>query len=203
MTTLLLIRHGENDFLKTHRLPGQLPGIHLNDIGRAQAEAVARMLKDQPIKAIYASPLERAVETAEPLARAKKLKIQLVDALKDTDIGKWQGRSLKALSRLKYWRVVQFAPARVQFPEGETFYQTQTRVVQALDEICGKHKKNEMVAVVMHADPIKLAVAHYIGLPLDHFQRLRVDPASITTLEVSEMGARLVVFNNKPPQGSG
>ncbi len=202
MTTLLLTRHGENDFLKTHRMPGQLPGIHLNDIGRAQAEAVAKMLKDLPIKAIYASPLERAVETAEPLARAKKLEIQLVDTLKDTDIGKWQGRSLKALSRLKYWKVVQFSPARVKFPEGETFYQTQMRVVQALDEICQNHKK-DVVAVVMHADPIKLAVAHYIGLPLDHFQRLRVDPASITTLEVSEMGARLVGLNHKPPQGSG
>ncbi len=202
MTTLLLTRHGENDFLKTHRMPGQLPGIHLNDIGRAQAEAVAKMLKDLPIKAIYASPLERAVETAGPLARAKKLEIQLVDTLKDTDIGKWQGRSLKALSRLKYWKVVQCSPARVKFPEGETFYQTQMRVVQALDEICQNHKK-DVVAVVMHADPIKLAVAHYIGLPLDHFQRLRVDPASITTLEVSEMGARLVGLNHKPPQGSG
>jgi len=197
MTTLLLIRHGENDFLKTHRMPGQLPGIHLNDIGRAQAEAAAKMLKGQPIKAIYASPLERAIETAEPLAHARKLDIQVVDALKDTDIGKWQGRSLKSLSRLKYWKVVQFAPARVKFPEGETFYQTQTRVVHALDEICKKHKK-DMVAVVMHADPIKLAVAHYIGLPLDHFQRLRVDPASITTLEVSEMGARLIGLNHRP-----
>jgi len=197
MTTLLLIRHGENDFLKTHRMPGQLPGIHLNDIGRAQAEAVANTLKSQPIKAIYASPLERAVETAEPLASTKKLEIQLVDALKDTDIGKWQGRSLKALNRLKYWRVVQFAPARVKFPEGETFYQTQARVVQALDVICQKHKK-DTVTVVMHADPIKLVVAHYIGLPLDQFQRLRVDPASITTLEINEMSALLIGLNHRP-----
>jgi len=202
MTTILLIRHGENDFLKTHRMPGQLPGIHLNDIGRAQAEAVAETLKDQPIKAIYASPLERAVETAEPLACAKRLEIQLVDDLKDTNIGKWQGRSWKALSRLKYWRVVQFAPARARFPEGETFYQTQARVVHALDEIFRKHKKDDLVAVVMHADPIKLAVAHYIGLALDNFQRLRVDPASITTLEVSEIGARLIGLNNKPTQES-
>jgi probable phosphomutase (TIGR03848 family) len=198
MPTLLLIRHGENEYLKKHKLPGQLPDIHLNERGRAQAAALAEGLKKLPIKAIYSSPLERAVETIEPLARELKLEIQLRPALMDIDVGTWTGRSIKVLSRTKAWTVVQRSPSQFHFPNGESFLQTQERVVSTLDAIVAGHKK-EMVAVVFHADPIKLAVAHYLGLPLDNFQRLAIQAGSVTVLGVHEMGAALLALNLVPP----
>jgi broad specificity phosphatase PhoE len=117
MPLLLLIRHGENEFVKTGKMAGRLPGVHLNDRGRQQAAELAKALADVPLKAIYASPLERAVETAEPIAEGRKLEIQLRPDLMDNDIGAWQGRTLKQLRRLKKWKVVQQAPSRFTFPD--------------------------------------------------------------------------------------
>lgn len=199
MPLLLLIRHGENEYVKTGKMAGRLPGVHLNQRGRQQAADLAEALEDVPLNALYSSPLERAVETAEPLAAGRKLEIQLRPDLMDTDIGKWQGRSLKALSRMKKWKIVQQAPSRFTFPEGESFLQTQTRIASCLDEIAARHKPKDIVAVVFHADPIKLAVAHYLGMPLDHFQRLACDTGSVTVLYVAEMGAHLVKLNQRPP----
>jgi probable phosphomutase (TIGR03848 family) len=199
MPLLLLIRHGENEYVKTGKMAGRTPGVHLNERGRNQAAELAEALKQVPLKAIYSSPLERALETAEPLAKGRKLEIQLRLELLENDIGKWQGRTLKQLSRTKKWRIVQHAPSRFKFPEGESFLETQTRIVSCLDEIAASHKPKDIVAVVFHADPIKLAVAHYLGMPLDHFQRLGCDTASVTVLFVSETGAHLIKLNQRPP----
>ena len=199
MPVLLLIRHGENDYTKKHKLAGHTPDVHLNERGQSQAQALAEALKHVPVKAIYSSSLERAVETATPIATVRKLEIQLELGLLETNVGKWQGRSLAALRLQKAWKVVQSAPSRAQFPEGETFYECQARIVAALDAISRKHKPQDIIACVFHADPIKLAVAHYIGLPLDHFQRLSCDTGSLTALSVSEFGANLIKLNQRPP----
>jgi len=199
MPLLLLIRHGENDYTKKHKLAGYTPNVHLNERGQNQSQALADGLKEVPIKAIYSSPLERAVETATPIATARGLEVLLEAGLLETNVGKWQGRSLAALRLQKAWKVVQSAPSRVQFPGGETFYECQTRIVAALDSISRKYKSHDMVACVFHADPIKLAVAHYIGLPLDHFQRLSCDTGSLTALFVGEAGANLIKLNQRPP----
>jgi probable phosphomutase (TIGR03848 family) len=199
MPLLLLIRHGENEFVKTGKMAGRMPGVHLNEHGRQQATDLAKALSEVPLKAVYSSPLERAVETAEPIAEVRKLEVQLRPELLENDIGKWQGRSLRQLSRTKKWRVVQQAPSRFTFPEGESFLETQTRIASCLDEIAASHKPKDIVAVVFHADPIKLAVAHYLGMPLDHFQRLGCDTGSATVLYLSEMGAHLVKLNQRPP----
>ena len=199
MPLMLLIRHGENEYVKTEKMAGRLPGVHLNERGQEQAAELAAALKQVPIKAIYSSPLERAVETAEPIAQGRKLEIQLRPDLMDNDIGTWQGRTLKQLSRTKKWKVVQHAPSRFTFPGGESFLQTQTRIASCLDEIAASHKPKDIVAVVFHADPIKLAVAHYLGIPLDHFQRLACDTGSVTVLYLSEMGAHLLKLNQRPP----
>jgi probable phosphoglycerate mutase len=199
MPLLLLIRHGENDFTIKHKLAGYTPNVHLNERGQSQAQALADALKEVPIKAIYSSPLERAVETATPIAAARELEIQNEAGLLETNVGKWQGRSLAALRLQKHWKVVQNAPSRAQFPEGETFYECQTRIVAALDSISRKYKPQDIVACVFHADPIKLAIAHYIGLPLDHFQRLSCDTGSLTALYVNESGANLIKLNQRPP----
>lgn len=199
MPLLLLIRHGENEFVKTGKMAGRLPGVHLNERGRQQAADLAEALKNAPLKAIYSSPLERAIETAEPIANGRKIEIQLRPDLMDTDIGKWQGRSWKALSRTKKWKIVQQAPSRFTFPEGESFLQNQSRIASCLDQIVASHKPRDIVAVVFHADPIKLAVAHYLGMPLDHFQRIACDTGSVTVLYVNEMGAHIMKLNQKPP----
>jgi len=199
MPLLLLIRHGENEFTKKHKLAGHTPDVHLNERGLGQARALADALKDVPIKAIYSSPLERAIETATPVAAVRGLEVQIDPGLIETDYGKWQGRSLASLRLQKIWKVIQGAPSRAKFPEGETFYECQTRIVAALDSIGRNYKPQDMVACVFHADPIKLAVAHYIGLPLDHFQRLSCDTASLTALYVGESGANLIKLNQQPP----
>src|SRR3972149_7837837 len=121
MPTLLLIRHGDNDYLVKNLLPGHIPGIHLNERGREQAAELAKTLGQLPVNAIYSSPLERAIETAEPLAKSLGLGIQIRPGLIDTDPGQWAGRSRKILSRTKLWKLIQNTPSQVQFPGGETF----------------------------------------------------------------------------------
>src|SRR6266508_3771870 len=200
MPLLILIRHGENDFVKTGKLPGQSAGIHLNERGQKQAQALGEALKEVPIKAIYASPLERALETAEPIAESHNLQIIQEPDLMDAKVGKWEGKSLKALRLTNAWKIVQHSPSRFQFPEGESFVSLQTRLVNVLEGIVKKYNKpKDIVALVFHADPIKLAVAHFLGMPLDHFQRLSCDTGSVTALFIGVMGANLLKFNQRPP----
>ena len=199
MPILLFIRHGENDYTKKGKLAGRTPGVHLNEHGREQAEELGKALAEAPIKAIYSSPLERAFETAQPIAKAQGLKIIKEPGLLESDVGKWQGQSIRRLARTKYWRIIQRAPSRAGHPEGESFLQTQTRITSTLDAISAKYKPRDLIACVFHADPIKLAVAHYIGLPLDYFQRLACDTASVTTIFVGDSGAQLVRLNQRPP----
>ncbi|GAB4571821.1 MAG: histidine phosphatase family protein [Anaerolineales bacterium] len=200
MTLLLLIRHGENDYVKTGKMAGRITGVHLNEKGQKQAQALGEALKDVPISALYSSPLERAMETAMPIAELHKLKIVQEYDLMDTHIGKWQGKSWKLLALKKEWKIVQNAPSRFRFPDGESFPECQMRIVNVLERAVRTHKKpHDIVAAVFHADPIKLAVAHFLGMPLDHFQRLGCDTGSLTALHVSENSAHLLKLNQRPP----
>ncbi|MBM3152907.1 MAG: histidine phosphatase family protein [Chloroflexi bacterium] len=199
MTTLFLIRHGENDYLKHHKMPGRLPGIHLNERGREQAAILAVTLREVRFKAIYSSPLERAVETAQPLAVELGLEAISAPGLADTDVGHWVGRSWISLQKTKAWQAIQEHPSRFRFPGGESFLDAQNRTVEALESIGREHPGQEPVAIFCHADPIKLAVAHYLGLPLDHFQRLKVHTGSATILSIHSQSASLLAFNLIPP----
>lgn len=200
MTLLLLIRHGENDYVKSGKMAGRIPGVHLNEKGQKQAQALSDALKDVPLKAVVTSPLERAMETAQPIAESHRLTIEQEADLMDTHVGKWQGRSWKVLRLTKAWKIVQNAPSRFRFPNGESFPETQLRIVNVLEGIARKfNKPQDVVAVVYHADPIKLAVAHFLGMPLDHFQRLGCDTGSLTALYVGETGANLIKLNQRPP----
>ena len=200
MPLLLLIRHGENEYVKTGKLAGRLPEIHLNEKGQKQAQALGEALREVPIKAIYSSPLERAMETAQPIAESHNLTIIQEPDLMDTNIGKWEGKSLKVLRLTNLWKIVQSAPSRFRFPDGESFVEAQTRYVSTLERIIQKHNKpKDVIAVVFHADPIKLAVSHFLGMPLDHFQRLGCDTGSLTALYVTESGSNLLKLNQRPP----
>jgi probable phosphomutase (TIGR03848 family) len=199
MPLLLLIRHGENDFSKRGILAGRLAGVHLNERGREQARELAKSLASAPIKAIYSSPLARALETAEPIARGRGLTVQRAPGLIEADVGLWQGRSVRRLAVTRRWRVVQQAPSRATHPGGESIVQVQSRVVTALDAICAKHKPRDLIACVFHSDPIKLAIAHYIGLPLDRFQRLACDTGSVSLLAIGDSSAQLMWSNRRVP----
>ncbi|HEU0292949.1 MAG TPA: histidine phosphatase family protein [Anaerolineales bacterium] len=200
MPLLLLIRHGENEYVKTGKLAGRLPGINLNEKGQKQAQALGEALKDVPIKAVYSSPLERAMQTAQPIAESHGLPIVQEPDLMDTHVGRWEGKSLKMLRLTNLWKIVQGAPSRFRFPEGESFLEAQARYVTALERIAGRHNKpRDILAVVFHADPIKLAVAHFLGMPLDHFQRLSCDTGSVTALFIGAMSANLMKYNQRPP----
>lgn len=198
MPTFLLIRHGENDYVKKGKLAGRLPEVHLNDKGRQQAAAIAGHLKEAPIKAIYSSPLERAVETAQPLAQSLNMEVQIRPGLLETGYGDWTGESLKKLGRLKAWKVVQVTPSLFRFPNGESFAESQRRICQELETIASQHDPKDMVACFSHSDPIKMAIAYYIGMPLDSFQRLGVSPGSISVLHIGESSSHLAALNYSP-----
>ena len=194
---LLLIRHAVNDWVG-ERLAGWTAGVHLNDEGRAQATALAQRLAKVPLAAIYSSPLERTLETAEPLAQAHGLAVQAREGLGETQYGDWTGRTLKELRDEKLWPVVQVYPSGARFPAGESMREVQARIVAELDAIRDSHT-GQTVAVVSHSDPIKMAVAHYAGLPLDLFQRLTISPASVTAFAFTQFGPRLLCMNYTDP----
>src|SRR5437870_8513484 len=165
-TIVLLVRHALTPTTGAI-LPGRAQGLHLSDEGGRQADAVARRLAALPkLAAIYASPLERARETAAAIARARGLAVRIERGLTELDVGAWTGRSLKRLSRKPEWRAVQRHPSGFRFPGGESFVEMQTRIVGALARVVERHPAS-VVVVVSHADPIKAVVAHAIGAHLD------------------------------------
>ena len=197
MTTLYLIRHGHNDFLGKRKLAGRMQNVHLSSEGNRQAEALSRILSSVKFEAIYASPLERAVETAEPLARDQSLDILIREGLLEIGYGTWQGQSLKALRRRKLWPIIQNTPSLARFPDGESFPEAQARVVADLEALRDVHRSEKArIACVFHSDPIKLAIAHYLGLPLDLFQRITIAPASISVLTISDSSIRVMGLND-------
>ena len=194
MTILLLIRHGANDWVHG-RLAGWTPGVHLNEEGRRQAAMLAARLAMLPIDAIYTSPLERTVETAQAVAGPRALPLRLVEGLGEVKYGEWQGAELKELYKHELWPGVQFYPSGTRFPGGETLGEAQVRMVATLDGLRAQHPKG-VIAVVSHADIIKLAVAYYIGMHIDLFQRLEISPCSVTALAFTRMGPRLLTYND-------
>jgi probable phosphoglycerate mutase len=182
MTQLLLIRHAVNDFVKTGALAGWTPEIHLNEEGKAQAEALGKRLAEAPIKHLYASPLERTMETAEAIRQYHPhLQIQQKDGVGEVRYGDWEGKKIAELAQRKMWQVVQEYPSRAVFPNGETMRAVQTRIVNAIEELVTAHPR-DLIAVVSHADLIKMALAHYLGMHLDLFQRIVISPASISSI---------------------
>jgi broad specificity phosphatase PhoE len=146
---------------------------------------VAEALKSAPIRAVYSSPIQRAVETAEPLAKALNLPIQIRPGLIETNAGDWQGKSLKQVQRLKLWKMVMEQPSQFRFPDGESFAEIQARIVEELNNIAKEHDEKDLVACFSHGDPIKLAVSHYLGMPLDAFQRIGIGTGAMTVLRLN------------------
>ena len=196
MTTFLLIRHAVNEYVKTGKLAGRLPGIHLNDEGLAQAEALGERLAKAPLDRLYASPMARTMETAAAIAKHHaQLEVTRREAISEVLYGEWEGAEIMQLRRRKMWDVVQEYPSRANFPGGESLRSAQTRIVDAIESLSRQHPA-EMVALVFHADLIKLALAHYLGLHLDLFQRIVVSPASISVLQLGHSRPFIISVND-------
>lgn len=184
MTTILLVRHAVNDFVKTGRLAGWTPEVHLNDEGKQQAEALGVRLKEMPIRFIYSSPLERCMETAQAIqGHHPHLTIRQNPQIGEVRYGEWEGKSIASLRGRKMWDVVQHYPSRAEFPGGETMRAVQLRMVDAIEQLIIAHPR-ELIVVCSHSDPIKMVLAHYLGMHLDNFQRLNISPASVSTLYI-------------------
>jgi probable phosphoglycerate mutase len=199
MTTLLLVRHGHTD-AAGKRLTGRTPGVHLNELGRRQAERLVERLDGVRIDAIVSSPLERCRETAAPLAKARGRAVDVGRAWIEVGYGEWTGRSISQLRRTKVWRRVMLAPSNVRFPGGESLLEVQGRAVDASLDIAARHARGTIV-VVSHADVIRLLVAHLAGMHADHLQRLSIDTASITAVSISDGFPRLLTLNDTDDLG--
>jgi len=172
------------------RVAGWTPGISLNEEGQEQAARLAEWLEPVPLEAIYSSPLERALETAEPIASSHGLDIEIRDSIGESRYGELDGKRIEEIFKSELWEQWLRHPSRTRFPGAETTYEVQVRVVAALEQILQDHPEGN-IAVVSHADPVRVAVAHFIGLPLDLVGRLWVSPASVTTMRFDEWGPRL------------
>ena len=194
-TLILLVRHGQTP-TTGKVLPGRAAGLHLAETGRAQAEAVAqRIAALKKVDAVYASPLERARETAAPIARATGHRVRTHKGLLECDFGDWTGAELSALMKKPEWSTVQRAPSTFRFPNGESFTEMQVRIVSALDAIRAEHPGGTVVCV-SHADPIKAAVAHALGTHLDLFQRIVIGTCSVSAVAWSAFGPIVLTVNS-------
>ena len=199
MTVLLLVRHGENDWVKKHRLAGWTPGVHLNENGHAQAAQLAEHLAPLPIKAVYSSPLVRCWETATHVAAPHELDLIEFSEMGEVRYGDWEGEKIEVLSKKKEWHTIQHAPSRFEFPAGESMRNVQTRAVNALEQLCLAHP-DDMIVVCSHADVIKLVLAHYLGTHMDLFQRIMVSPASVSAINLTKTGGiRVLRINDNGP----
>ena len=195
-TTILLVRHGATATTGSI-LPGRAPGLHLAEKGVAQAEAVAvrlAQLSKKPV-ALYVSPLERARETAAPIATALKLRPVIERGLLECDFGTWTGKKLSLLSKKREWKTVQNSPSTFRFPEGESFGEMQQRVWSTLERLAQRHR-GRVVVVVSHADPIKAAVTFAQGVPLDLFQRTVISTCSVSAIGFTSGGPIVLTVNS-------
>jgi probable phosphoglycerate mutase len=194
-TLLLLVRHGQTP-TTGKVLPGRAAGLHLADAGLEQARRVAERIKELPkVDAVYASPLERTRQTAEPIARAVGKRITAHKGLLECDFGDWTGAKLADLMKKPEWATVQRSPSTFRFPNGESFTEMQTRMVSALDDIRSRHPGGTVVCV-SHADPIKAAVAHAMGTHLDLFQRIVIGTCSVSAVAYSPFGPVVLTVNS-------
>ncbi|MEV4555617.1 histidine phosphatase family protein [Kitasatospora sp. NPDC049285] len=188
MPTLLLVRHGRSTANSAGILAGWTPGVDLDETGRAQAAALPERLAGVPIVHLVSSPLERCRQTLEPLAAARpELAAPALDErLGECDYGDWTGRSLADLAGEPLWRTVQDHASAAAFPGGESLRGLSHRTVDAVrewnDKITVEHGPDAVWLAATHGDVIKAIVADALGLHLDHFQRISVEPCSVTAI---------------------
>jgi probable phosphoglycerate mutase len=198
---LVLIRHSHSEANAAGILSGRLPNVHLSKKGLAQSEQLAVRLGNFPVSNLRISPMERCFETISPwinsivMPNNPRFEPIIDEELTEVDYGLWSGKKLSILSKNKLWKTVQESPSRMYFPKGEGIAQMQSRAMTSVHQAVSSKAKGSAV-IVSHGDVIKSIVASALGMHLDDFQRIVIDPASISILDYSTMKPRVLLLND-------
>ena len=198
---LVLIRHAHSEANAAGILSGRLPNVHLSEKGVAQSEHRAVRLGNFPVANLRISPMERCFETISPwinsivLHNNPRFEPTIDQELTEVDYGSWSGKKLTVLSKNKLWKTVQESPSRMYFPKGEGIAQMQSRAMKSVHDAVSSKAKGSAV-LVSHGDVIKSIVASALGMHLDEFQRIVIDPASISILDYSATKPRVLLLND-------
>jgi len=198
---LVLIRHAHSEANAAGILSGRLPNVHLSEKGLAQSEQLAVRLGNFPVSNLRISPMERCFETISPwinsivMPNNPRFEPIIDEELTEVDYGLWSGKKLSILSKNKLWKTVQESPSRMYFPKGEGIAQMQSRAMTSVHQAVSSKAKGSAV-IVSHGDVIKSIVASALGMHLDDFQRIVIDPASISILDYSTMKPRVLLLND-------
>lgn len=193
MIRILLIRHALTDWAGK-RLSGRKPGVNLNESGRKQAIELVDRLSTWNISAICSSPLGRAVQTADPVAKALGLTVKLSDDFTEVDFGNWTDLSIEELRDDPLFRLFNSFRSGTRIPGGELMAEVQMRFVKGVLKL-HTFFRDGTVAVVSHADPIKSVIAYFAGIPLDLAWRIEISPASVSVIEIYDESARILLVN--------
>jgi broad specificity phosphatase PhoE len=192
-TTFFLVRHAAHDRVGTV-LCGRMPGVHLGAIGKVQAERLANRFANENVAGIYTSPVERAVETAEPIATRLGQSLEVCEGIAEIDFGAWSGTTFEALAQDPRWAAWNNARGNSRPPYGETMLEAQARIVGVMEQLRGRYVERSVI-LVSHSDVIKAALLYHLGLPIDAYSRIEVEPASISTLVVGDWGSKTLRLN--------
>jgi probable phosphomutase (TIGR03848 family) len=197
VTTVLLVRHGVTAANQGGVLAGWTPGVGLADQGVDQARVLGERLAEIPVAAIISSPLDRCLQTAEALAAGREVSVETDDRLGEAKYGDWTGKELKVLAKDPLWKVVQAHPSAVTFPGGEALREMQARAVEAVREHNARLGPDATWIAVSHGDVIKGILADALGMHLDGFQRIMVDPASVSVVRYTDLRPFVVRTNDR------
>ncbi len=202
MTLVILVRHAHSTANAEHILAGRTHETHLSPRGKKQANNLVKRLGPIEIKALRSSPLIRCEETISPWLKyrektedVKSLKLRFDDDLAEVDYGLWSGRKIKSLVKEPLWKVIQNSPSKVTFPKGENMADMQKRAMSAVERSLKVRGKSNVV-LVSHGDVLKSIIASALNMPFDDFQRIVVDPASISILDYSSSQPRVLLLND-------
>jgi probable phosphomutase (TIGR03848 family) len=193
LITLALIRHAAHG-LVGHTIVGRALGVRLSPAGARQAQALADRFAGGALAALYTSPLERATETAAAIGARLGLEPAVAEELNEIDFGAWTGRTIAELDQIEAWRQFNIFRSSARIPDGETMVEVQARFLRLIERLTPAHP-GETVALVSHGDVIKAALAHYLGVHLDLFQRIEIGPASVSLVQLCPYGPKVLLIN--------
>ena|ERR1700685_232081 len=197
MIRILLIRHGATDLLG-RVLYGRMPGVHLNAAGLTQAQALAQALKIRySLAEVISSPMDRALETARPIADAQGLPVAVDEAFNEIDFGAWIGKPFPELDDLELWKRYYQFRATTRPPGGESMMNVQSRGWEGITRIVERHAHTEgaSVAVVTHGDVIRALLLLVLGISIDHIHRIEAEPASMSEILIDRRSLRVRTLN--------
>ena len=197
MTTILMIRHADNDLIGK-RLAGRLPNIHLNQHGQEQAKSLAQYLSHLPISQIYCSPLERTYETGLPLSKALSIPVIKNDAFIEIDYGDWQGKIIKDLYKLPEWKELMSNAEGFKFPRGESLIDAQKRSITEVLNITKDRPKEDMIACITHGDIIRLSLSYFLNMRFNDYHRFEIHTASISAITLTNEIPQISRINLQP-----